>query len=92
MEISYGRDYGENMRVLKWIVERVNGKAQGVQSPLGWMPRYEDMDWSGLEFSKKQFEDVMNIDAELWKKEIQLHEELFMSLQDKLPKELKLYS
>lgn len=80
--------FGENMRVLKWIVERVNGKAQGVQSPLGWMPRYEDMDWSGLEFSKKQFEDVTNIDTELWKKEIQLHEELFVSLQDKLPKEL----
>ncbi|MGD0038486.1 MAG: phosphoenolpyruvate carboxykinase (GTP), partial [Bacteroidota bacterium] len=80
--------YGDNMRALKWIVERVNGKAQCVQSPLGYMPRYEDMDWSGLEFSRKQFEDVTNIDAELWKKEIQLHEELFISLQDKLPKEL----
>ena len=80
--------FGDNMRVLKWIVERVNGKAQCVQSPLGYMPRYEDMDWSGLEFSRKQFEDVTNIDAELWKKEIQLHEELFVSLQDKLPKEL----
>jgi phosphoenolpyruvate carboxykinase (GTP) len=80
--------FGDNMRVLKWIVGRVNSKAQGVQSPLGWMPRYEDMDWSGMEFSRKQFEDVTNIDVELWKKEIQLHEELFMSLQDKLPKEL----
>ena len=80
--------FGDNMRVLKWIVGRVNSKAQGVQTPLGWMPRYEDMDWSGLEFSRKQFEDVTNIDVELWKKEIQLHEELFMSLQDKLPKEL----
>ena len=80
--------FGENMRVLKWIVERVNGKAQGVQSPLGWMPQYEDMDWNGLEFSRKQFEDVTNIDTELWKKEVQLHEELFVSLQDKLPKEL----
>ena len=80
--------FGDNMRVLKWIVGRVNSKAQGVQTPLGWMPRYEDMDWSGMEFSRKQFEDVTNIDVELWKKEIQLHEELFMSLQDKLPKEL----
>jgi phosphoenolpyruvate carboxykinase (GTP) len=80
--------FGDNMRVLKWIVGRVNGKAQCIQSPLGYMPRYEDMDWSGLEFSRKQFEDVTNIDAELWKKEIQLHEELFVSLQDKLPKEL----
>jgi phosphoenolpyruvate carboxykinase (GTP) len=80
--------FGDNMRVLKWIVGRVNGKAQCVQSPLGYMPRYEDMDWSGLEFSRKQFEDVTNIDAELWKKEVQLHEELFVSLEDKLPKEL----
>jgi phosphoenolpyruvate carboxykinase (GTP) len=80
--------FGDNMRALKWIVERVNGKAQGVLSPLGWMPRYEDMDWSGLDFSKKQFEDVTNIDAEAWENEIKLHEELFLSLQDKLPKEL----
>ncbi len=80
--------YGENMRVLKWIVERVNGCARGFESPLGWMPRYEDIDWNGLEFTQKQFEDLMKIDAELWKKEIQLHEELFISLSDKLPAEM----
>jgi phosphoenolpyruvate carboxykinase (GTP) len=80
--------YGENMRVLKWIVERVNGKAQAVESPFGWMPRYEDIDWRGLEFSKKQFESITDIDLEAWKKEIQMHEELFTKLQDKLPKEL----
>jgi phosphoenolpyruvate carboxykinase (GTP) len=76
------------MRVLRWIVDCVNGRTQGVESPLGRMPRYEDIDWSGLDFSKKQFEDVTNIDRELWKNEIRLHEELFMSLHDKLPKEL----
>jgi phosphoenolpyruvate carboxykinase (GTP) len=80
--------FGENMRVLRWIVDCVNGRTQGVESPLGRMPQYKDIDWTGLEFSQKQFEDVMNINAELWKKEIQLHEELFLSLQDKLPKEL----
>jgi phosphoenolpyruvate carboxykinase (GTP) len=80
--------YGENMRMLKWIVERVNGYARGFESPLGWMPRYEDIDWNGLDFSQKQFDDLMKVDTELWKKEIQLHEELFLSLQDKLPKEL----
>jgi phosphoenolpyruvate carboxykinase (GTP) len=80
--------YGENMRVLKWIVERVNGTARGFESPLGWMPRYEDLDWNGLEFSQKQFDDLMKVDTELWKKEIQLHEELFLTLQDKLPREL----
>jgi phosphoenolpyruvate carboxykinase (GTP) len=80
--------YGENMRVLKWIVERVNGSARGFEGPLGWMPRYEDIDWNGLEFSQKQFDDLMKVDTELWKKEIQLHEELFISLYDKLPREL----
>ncbi len=80
--------YGENMRVLKWIVERANGHAYGVESPLGWMPRYENIDWTGLDFSPKQFHQLMTVDTELWKKEIQLHEELFVSLYDKLPKEL----
>jgi phosphoenolpyruvate carboxykinase (GTP) len=80
--------FGENMRVLRWIVDSVNGRTQGVESPLGRMPQYKDIDWNGLEFTQKQFEEVMNFDAELWKKEIQLHEELFLSLQDKLPKEL----
>jgi phosphoenolpyruvate carboxykinase (GTP) len=80
--------FGENMRVLRWIVESVNGRTQGNESPLGRMPQFKDIDWTGLEFSQKQFEDVMNIDVELWKKEIQLHEELFLKLQDKLPKEL----
>jgi phosphoenolpyruvate carboxykinase (GTP) len=80
--------YGENMRVLKWIVERANGHAYGVESPLGWMPRYENIDWTGLDFAPDQFHDLMCVDIELWKKEIQLHEELFVSLYDKLPKEL----
>jgi phosphoenolpyruvate carboxykinase (GTP) len=80
--------YGENMRVLKWIVERANGHADGVESPLGWMPRYENIDWRGLDFSPEQFHHLMTVDTELWKKEIQLHEELFISLYDRLPKEM----
>ena len=80
--------YGENMRVLKWIVERVNGEAHAVESPLGWMPRYEDIDWNGLEFTQKQFDILMKVDSDLWKKEVHLHEELFTSLSDKLPGEL----
>jgi phosphoenolpyruvate carboxykinase (GTP) len=80
--------FGENMRVLKWIVERVKGKAFAIESPLGWMPRYEDMDWKGLEeITPELFNDLEAINRELWKKEVISHEELFVRLYDRLPKE-----
>ncbi len=79
--------FGENMRVLKWIVDRVNGKTSAVESPIGWMPRYEDLEWEGLDFSKQDFEQIMEVDREAWKKEVLAHEELFARLYDKLPKE-----
>jgi phosphoenolpyruvate carboxykinase (GTP) len=80
--------FGENMRVLKWIVERARGRAASVESPIGWMPRYEDLDWTGLDFSRDQFNAIMNVDREDWKKEILSHEELFIRLYDRLPKEM----
>ena len=80
--------YGENMRVLKWIVERARGKSIGTETPLGWMPRYEDMDWRGLDFSREQYEKVMTIDRDLWLKEIAMHDDLFFKLYDRLPKEM----
>jgi phosphoenolpyruvate carboxykinase (GTP) len=80
--------FSDNMRVLKWIVERVRGRAFAVESPLGWMPRYEDLDWSGLEsFSREDFQKLMSIDREAWKDELLSHEELFSKLYDRLPKE-----
>ena len=80
--------FGENMRVLKWIIQRVHGNASAVESPIGWMPRYEDMDWTGQEdFSKDDFAKITTIDRELWKQELLSHEELFAKLYDKLPKE-----
>ena len=54
--------FGENMRVIKWIVERAQGKVGAVESPLGWMPRYEDMTWDGLDFPEQQFNELMQID------------------------------
>ncbi len=80
--------YGENMRVLKWVVERARGKSIGVETPLGWMPRYEDMDWRGLDFTEEQFNKVMNLDRDMWLKEIAMHDELFFKLYDRLPKEM----
>lgn len=80
--------FGENMRVLKWIVERVNGEAFALESPLGWMPTYEDLDWRGLEsFTEEQFHDLMTVDSDVWKEEVLGHEELFSKLYDRLPKE-----
>ena len=80
--------FGENMRVLKWIVERVRGRAIAVEGPIGWMPRYEDLDWRGMEFSRRDFERLLTINREEWQQEVLLHEELFIKLYDRLPKEL----
>jgi phosphoenolpyruvate carboxykinase (GTP) len=80
--------FGENMRVLKWIVERANGHAVGVEGPLGWMPRYQDIDWTGLDFSEAQYDELMSVDRDEWKHEILSHDELFIRLYDRLPKEL----
>jgi phosphoenolpyruvate carboxykinase (GTP) len=81
--------FGENMRVLKWIVERANGRAVSIESPLGWMPRYEDLDWRGLEdFDPERFHELMSVDRDQWNQEILSHEDLFIKLYDRLPKEL----
>jgi phosphoenolpyruvate carboxykinase (GTP) len=81
--------FGENMRVLKWVVARANGRAQGVENPIGRVPRYEDIDWRGLKnFNRKKFQELMAVDRDEWNEEILSHEELFIKLYDKLPKEL----
>ena len=80
--------FGENIRVLQWIVNRINGHASAVESPIGWMPRYEDIEWEGREdYTIEKFKKIMSIDRELWKKELLSHEELFSRMYDKLPKE-----
>jgi phosphoenolpyruvate carboxykinase (GTP) len=80
--------FGENMRILKWVVERARGQAASIESPLGWVPRYSDLDWRGLEFSESQFEKLMGIDRDVWTEEIASHDELFVQLYDRLPKEM----
>lgn len=79
--------FGDNMRVLKWIVLKSRGEVNAVESPIGWMPTYEDMDWTGLDFTPEQFESIMSIEREEWKAELLQHAELFERMYDKLPKE-----
>jgi phosphoenolpyruvate carboxykinase (GTP) len=77
--------FGENMRVLKWIVERVDRRAHGSEHVFGVSPRYADLHWDGLDFSQQQFERITAIDRQAWTEEFRLHEELFRSLSDRLP-------
>ena len=80
--------FGENMRVLKWIVGRVRGGSFALESPIGWMPRFEDLDWTGMpEMTTEKFSTLMGVDREAWKREALGHEELFIKIYDRLPKE-----
>jgi len=79
--------FGQNMRVLKWIIARVHGRASAVECPIGWVPRYDDLDWEGLDFPKENFDLIMSTDREFWKQELLSHEQLFASFYNKLPKE-----
>jgi phosphoenolpyruvate carboxykinase (GTP) len=80
--------YRENMRVLKWIVDRARVRAPGAETPIGWMPRYEDIEWKGLKFPKEQFEQLQAFDRAAWQHEVMDHEELFIRLHDHLPPEM----
>ena len=80
--------FSDNMRVLRWIVERVQGKTHGRETPIGWVPRYEDLDWSGLEFPRESFAELMEVDRAAWKQEVIGHESLFIELHNHLPPEM----
>ena len=77
--------YSENMRVLKWIIDRIEGKGQGVENMFGLTPRYEDLTWEGLEFGADKFERITSIDKAAWQAELGLHDELFTKLKNGLP-------
>ncbi|HMP74351.1 MAG TPA: phosphoenolpyruvate carboxykinase (GTP) [Kiritimatiellia bacterium] len=81
--------YGENMRVLQWIVERCRHGKHAIESSIGWVPEYEDIDWRGLdEMTRERFDEVMKIEPTEWHHELVLQDELFIKLYSHLPKEL----
>ena len=80
--------YGENMRVLKWMIDRIEGRAGGASNAFGVSPGYQDLNWNGLDFTPAQYEKVTSIDKAAWQKEMELHTELFKQLSYHLPPEL----
>ena len=81
--------FGENMRVLEWIVKRCRGEARGHETELGWMPRYVEMTWKGLDgFGPDEFDKVMHVDPKESRQEVLSTEELYIELYDHLPKEM----
>jgi phosphoenolpyruvate carboxykinase (GTP) len=80
--------YGENMRVLAWMLGRIDGTAGGVENAFGTSPRYEDLRWDGLPFTRAQFDSVIGIEPAAWRQELALHQELFTQLAHGLPPEL----
>ena len=80
--------YGENMRVLKWMMGRIDGTTQGSENAFGTTPRFGDLDWTGLDFSAAQYDQVTHFDTAAWKTELGLHAELFQQLAHHLPAEM----
>jgi len=81
--------FGDNMRVLKWVVERCEGKSGATETPIGNMPRYEDMEWGGMgSFSRETFNELTHVDHDAWRAEVKDHDELFGKLKSRLPPEM----
>jgi len=82
--------FGQNMRVLRWVVERCQGQAHARETAIGWVPEFDDLSWQGLDFGADKYASVTDIDASDWLKELALHDELFAKIKDRLPKQLAL--
>ena len=81
--------FGDNMRVLKWIIERVEGKAPAQQTALGNVPNYSHLDWSGTNFSEDTFKAITSVNQSQWQQELVLHDELLTKLEYHMPAALK---
>ena len=80
--------FGQNMRVLKWIVDRCQGRAHAVETALGMQPEYGDLEWRGLDFSCGRFEQVMEFKRDSWQRELAAHDRLLAKLGAKQPSAL----
>ena len=80
--------FSDNMRPLRWIVERATGRAGAKETAVGWMPRYSDLDWRGLDMREEDFDELMHIDRDRARMQTLPHEELFLKLHSNLPKEM----
>ncbi len=80
--------FSENMRVLKWIFDRVRAGGRARETPIGWLPRYKDIDWTGLDFPQEKFDELQAFDRVAWRVEVLSHEEIFLDLHSHLPKEM----
>jgi len=80
--------FSQNIRILRWIVERVQGRALSSESPIGWVPRYESLDWTGLDFSREKFDQLQAFDPGAWRTEVIDQQELFIDIHDHLPPEM----
>ena len=82
--------FGENMRVLKWVLDRCDGRASAIEGPIGWVPGWDDMHWDGLDFPPEDFFSIMNIDKEVARQETVEQDELLTRFGDHLPREMEL--
>jgi phosphoenolpyruvate carboxykinase (GTP) len=80
--------FSENMRVLKWVVDRAHGRTLGKETPIGWTPHYDDIDWQGIDFPKEKFDELQAFEHAAWRQEVLGQEELFLDLHDRLPPEM----
>lgn len=82
--------YGDNMRVLKWIVERVHGRVGARETALGWTARFEDIDWTDCEFRREEFDALTQVDTQAWTQEMASHADWFHALGERVPATLAL--
>ena len=81
--------FGDNMRVLNWILDRCDGKVDAVETPIGFVPKKEDINVEGLGISDETLTELLSVDKEIWKEEVKSQREFFAQFGDRLPKEIK---